>query len=175
MVRKERAIRKDLKYYLVMKARSERLSVHYKLLWISAGIFAVSGILPWFMVQFPIGNLKISVLDIASYFFDPQRMSIDFYSSFIYGSLLVGWIFALLFLVVSIATRKRSLLLASSVITTVPPLIWSIIVPHLRVQMIFLSLSNQPINAQQITGSGEIVAIIAGVIVTYSFLKLKVF
>lgn len=172
----ERAIRKNFGYYFdVMKAKNEKTSIHYKLLWVSAGLFGVSGILPWFMVQFPIGNLKISVLDIAYYFFDAQRMPIDFYSSFIYGSLLVGWIFALLFLLVSIIIKKRPLLLISSVLTIVPPLIWSIIVPYLRVQMIFLSLSNQPIDAQQTTGSGEIVAIMSGIVLAYSFLKLKVF
>ncbi len=157
-----------------MKVSSERISIDHKILWVGIGIFAISGMLPWFMVQFPIGNLKISVMDIASYFLDPQRIPIDFYSSFIYGSLLVGWIATLLFLIISAISNKKTLLLVSSILTTVPPIIWIVIVPYVRIQMIFLSLSNQPINADQIIGSGEITAVIAGVVITYSFVKLAI-
>lgn len=156
-----------------MKVSSEKVSLDYKILWIGIGIFTISGILPWFVVQFPIGNLKISVVDIASYFLGSQRVSIDFYSLFIYGSLLVGWIGTLLFLIISAISSKKTLLLASSALSTIPPIIWIVIVPYLRIQMIFLSLSNQPINAQQIIGSGEVTAMIGGFVITYSFIKLR--
>jgi hypothetical protein len=144
-----------------------------KIVWIAVGIFAVSGILPWFTVDFPIGNLKISVIDIASYFSDPQKVPVDFYSTAIYGILLSGWIFALVFLILTAVVQRAKLFFVSAALITISSIIWSIIVPHLRVQMIFLSLSNQPISTEQAMGSGQVACIIAGFIVVYCYIKFK--
>jgi hypothetical protein len=144
-----------------------------KIVWLAVGIFAVSGILPWFTVDFPIGNLKISVIDIATYFIDSQKIPVDFYSSIIYGVLLSGWIFALGFLIITAAFQRAKLLFVSAALITISSIIWSIIVPHLRVQMIFLSLSNQPISTEQAMGSGQVASMIAGFVVLYCYIKFK--
>jgi hypothetical protein len=144
-----------------------------RIVWVALGIFAISGILPWFTVDFPIGNLKISVLDIATYFADPQKVPVDFYSSAIYGILLAGWIFALGFLIITAAFQRAKLLFVSTLLITISAVIWSIIVPHLRIQMIFLSLSNQAISTEQAMGSGQVASIIAGLVMAYSYIKLK--
>ena len=141
--------------------------------WLAVGIFAVSGILPWFTVDFPIGNLKISVIDIATYFADPQKVPVDFYSSAIYGILLSGWMFALLFLIITAIFQRAKLLFVSAALITISSIIWSFVVPHLRVQMIFLSLSNQPISAEQAMGSGQVAAMLAGFVMVYSYIKFK--
>jgi hypothetical protein len=157
-----------------MVRTSSKISMPYqKIVWIAVGIFAVSGILPWFTVDFPIGNLKISVIDVATYFADPQKIPVDFYSTAIYGILLSGWIFALGFLILTAAFQRAKLLFVSAALITISSIIWSIIVPYLRVQMIFLTLSNQPINTEQAMGSGQVACMIAGFVVAYSYIKLK--
>lgn len=143
-----------------------------KLILLSTGIFAISGILPWIVVNFPIGNLKISVLDLMTYFSDPNRISVDFYSNFIYSILFIGWIFAILFLITTTIFPRKKLVLISSIITTVPAIIWLVSVPHLSIQMIFLTLSNQPIEPNQVTGSGEVAALISGFVLIYSFFRV---
>jgi len=148
------------------------LSSTQKLILLSTGIFATSGILPWIVVNFPIGNLKISVLDLMTYFSDPNRISVDFYSNFIYGILFIGWIFAILFLITTTIFPRKKLVLISSIITTAPAIIWLFSVPHLRIQMIFLTLSNQPIEPNQVTGSGEVAALISGFVLIYSFFRV---
>lgn len=157
----------------MVKAYTKISTTSQKIVWLAVGIFAVSGILPWITVDFPIGNLKISVIDVASYFTDPQKIPVDFYSSVIYGILLTGWIFALLFLTVTAVFQKTRLLFVSAALITISSIIWSFIVPHLRIQMIFLSLSNQPISAEQAMGSGQVAAMIAGFVVAYSYIKSK--
>ena len=144
-----------------------------KIILLATGIFAVSGILPWIVVNFPIGNLKISVLDLMVYFSDQNRVTVDFYSNFIYGILLVGWIFTMLFLITTVIIPKRKLVFIASIITTIPALIWLFAVPSLRIQMIFLSLSNQPIDANQTMGSGEIAVLVSGIVLIYSFLVIR--
>lgn len=146
----------------------------YKILWLSVATFAISGILPWFVVNFPIGNLKISILDLIWYFSDNKGIEIDFYSAIIYEILLFGWIFNLLFLFSAAILKKSSLVLISASLTILPSLIWIFVIPNLRIQMIFLSLSNQPIDSNQTIGSGEIAAIIAGIIAVYSYIRIKI-
>jgi hypothetical protein len=149
-------------------------SPSYKILWLSVATFAISGILPWFVVNFPIGNLKISILDLMWYFYDSKGVEIDFYSAIIYEFLLSGWIFSLLFLIGTAILKKRSLVLLSAALSILPSFIWIFVVPNLRIQMIFLSLSNQPIGSNQTIGSGEIVAIMAGAIAMYSYIRLRI-
>jgi hypothetical protein len=144
-----------------------------KIVWLSVGIFAVSGILPWITVDFPIGNLKISVIDIGSYFADSQKIHVDFYSSAIYGILLSGWVFAFIFLIITALIQRAKLLFVSAALITISSIIWAFIVPYLRVQMIFLSLSNQPINTEQAMGSGQVAAMISGFIMIYCYIKFK--
>ena len=38
---------------------------------------------------------------------------------------------------------------------------------------LFLSLSNQPISAEQAMGSGQVAAMIAGFVMVYSYIKFK--
>ncbi len=143
-----------------------------KIILLSTAIFATSGILPWIVVNFPIGNLKISVLDLLTYFSDPNRISVDFYSNFIYSILFIGWVFAMLFLITTTIFPRKKMVLIASIITTVPAFIWLLSVPHLRIQMIFLTLSNQPIEPNQITGSGEVAALVSGFVLIYSFFRV---
>ncbi|MDH3793771.1 MAG: hypothetical protein OER78_01695 [Nitrosopumilus sp.] len=156
-----------------MSNKLQRSDVSFKILWVSVGVFAISGVLPWFVVQFPIGNLKISILDLMIYFMDNQGITVDFYSAVLYEIILIGWIFNLSFFVVSALLKKTTLILIMSTLTIVSGLIWVFIVPHLRIQMIFLSLSNQPIGTDQTMGSGEITAIVAGGMALYTFIRLK--
>jgi len=156
------------------KRSLHKYDINQKIVWASVGIFAISGILPWFVVQFPIGNLKISIFDLIVYFTDSQGVEIDFYSAFIYEILLIGWIFAMIFLVVTAILKKNKLIFASSMLTIVSGTMWAFVVPHLRIQMIVLSLSNQPINADQTLGSGEITAIIAGCVLLFVYIRLKI-
>lgn len=144
-----------------------------KIVWLAVGIFAVSGALPWFTVDFPIGTLKISVIDVAAYFSNPE-VKIDFFSSVVYGILFSGWVFALGFLIVSAVIQRPKLLFTSAALVTISSIIWSIIVPHLSVQMIFLSLANnQQIGSTQAMGSGEVAAMISGFVMTYYYIKFK--
>jgi len=156
-----------------MSNKVQRSGVSFKILWISVGVFAISGVLPWFVVQFPIGNLKISILDLMLYFVDNQGVTVDFYSIILYEILLIGWISTLLFFIISALLKKPKLIFVLSSLTIISGLIWVFVVPHLQIQMIFLSLSNQPIGANQTMGSGEITAIIAGGIALYTFIRLK--
>jgi len=156
----------------------DRKSIQYsvfdkKIIWVAVGIFAISGILPWFVVNFPIGNLKISIADLMVYFMDSNRVEIDFYSFIIYGVLLVGWIFTMFFLIATAVLQKKKLILVGSLMTILPALIWAFSASSLRIQMIFLSLSNQPINANQTTGSGEMAALLSGFVLVYLFFKGK--
>ena len=155
------------------KTTSKSRTANQKLVWIAVGIFAVSGILPWFTVDFPIGNLKISVIDIGVYFADSQKTPVDFYSTIIYGILLSGWIFALGFLILTAVFQRAKLLFVSAALITISSIIWSVIVPHLRVQMIFLSLSSQPISTEQAMGSGQVASIISGLVMVYCYIKFK--
>ena len=156
-----------------MSSKLHRSGISLKILWASVGVFAISGVLPWFVVQFPIGNLKISILDLMIYFTDNQGVTVDFYSTVLYEIILIGWIFNLLFFIISALLKKITLILIVSTLTIVSGLIWVFIVPHLRIQMIFLSLSNQPIGTDQTMGSGEITAIAAGGMALYAFIRLK--
>lgn len=156
-----------------MARTASEISSTQKIVWLAVGIFAVSGILPWFTVDFPIGHLKISVMDIAAYFIDQQNVPIDFYSSAIYGILLSGWTFALAFLIITAVFQRGKLLFISAALITISSIIWSIIVPYLRIQMIFLSLSNQPISADQAMGSGQVAALISGFVMMYSYIRFK--
>ena len=155
------------------RSRSTNRTTHQKIVWIAVGIFGVSGILPWFTVDFPIGNLKISVIDIATYFSDVQKIPIDFYSSAIYGILLSGWIFALGFLLITAIFQKKKLLFISAALILCSSVIWAIVVPFLKVQMIFLSLENQAISTEQAMGSGQVAAMIAGAVLAYSYIKSR--
>ncbi|MDX1440975.1 MAG: hypothetical protein R3237_00770 [Nitrosopumilaceae archaeon] len=159
-----------------MKGRNKisGTSINQKLLWASTIIFGISGILPWFVVNFPIGNLKISILDLMIYFTSEQRVQVDIYSTLVYVILLVGWIFALFFLIGTSVLQKNKLVLVSCLITTIPAIIWFFVIPQLQIQMIFLSLSNQPINVNQTVGSGQITAMISGFILGYSFIRMKI-
>lgn len=148
-------------------------SQYQKILWIAVGIFGLSGILPWFIVDFPIGTLNISIFDIVTYFGDPQKVPIDFYSSAIYGLLLSGWIFGLAVLIVTAIFQKTKLLFFCAALITGSSIIWAVVAPYLRVQIIFLSLANQPINSEQFMGPGEVAAIIAGLVVAYVYVKSK--
>ena len=150
-------------------SKKSYFGLNQKIILLATGIFAVSGILPWIVVNFPIGNLKISVLDLMIYFSDPNRATVDFYSNFIYGILLTGWIFTILFLATITIIPKKKLVLVGSIITTIPAIIWLFAVPSLRIQMIFLSLSNQPIDANQTMGSGEVAVLVSGILLIYSF------
>lgn len=157
----------------MVKATSKGRTDNQKIVWIAVGIFAISGILPWFTVDFPIGTLKISVLDIGKYFSNPE-VQIDFFSKIVYGILLSGWIFAFGFLLATAVFQRAKLLFVSATLITVSSIIWSIIVPYLRVQIIFLSLANnQQIGTQQSIGSGEIASMIAGFVMVYSYIKFK--
>lgn len=152
---------------------NKRKTSRQKIAWVAVGIFAISGILPWFTVDFPIGILKISVLDIATYFSNPG-VPIDFFSSIVYGILLVGWIFALGFLLISAAIQQIRLLFISAILVISSSIIWSFVVPYLRIQIIFLSLANnQQIGSEQSMGSGEIAAMISGFVMAYCYVKSK--
>lgn len=148
-------------------------SQYQKIVWIAVGIFALSGVLPWFIVDFPIGTLNISIFDIAAYFGDPQKVPIDFYSSAIYGILLSGWIFGLMVLVVTAILQKTKLMFFCAALIIGSSTIWAVVAPYLRVQIIFLSLANQPINSEQFMGPGEVAAIIAGMVIAYAYSKSK--
>ncbi len=112
-------------------------------------------------------------MDVAAYFSNPE-IKIDFFSSVVYGVLFSGWVFALGFLIVSAVIPRAKLLFTSAALVTISSIIWSIMVPHLSVQMIFLSLTNnQQIGSTQAMGSGEITAMISGFVMTYCYIKFK--
>lgn len=148
-------------------------NIDKKITWIAVGIFALSGILPWFVVNFQIGTLNISVFDVARYFTDAHRVPIDFYSSAVYAMLLVGWVFSLGVVITASVFQKLRLYLFSAVLVTGTSILWAITAPYLQVHLIFLSLANQPITLEHAVGPGQIAAIMSGLVMGYLCIKSK--